>query len=89
MGVALLTDQESAVLAAIVVGLVLLPWLLRRRGWERLWPVLLACVAGAVIASPQIIAMLGEIVASHGGLSIPPDKLAEFVASTSTLGRMG
>ena len=76
MGVALLTDQESAVLAAIVVGLVLLPWLLRRPGRERLWPVLLACVTGAVIASPQIIAMLQEIVASHGGLSIDPKLLA-------------
>jgi hypothetical protein len=76
MGIAVLTDQESAVLAAIVVGLVLLPWLLRRPAWARLWPVLLACVAGTVIASPQIIAMLQEIVASQGGLSIPAPLLA-------------
>jgi hypothetical protein len=76
MGVAVLTDQESAVLAAIVVGLVLLPWLLRRPGWARLWPVLLACVIGTMLASPQIIAMLQEIVASHGGLSIDPKLLA-------------
>src|SRR6516164_6988571 len=76
MGAAVLTDQESAVLASIVVALVLLPWLLRRPGWARLWPVLLAVLTGAVVASPQIIAMLQEIVASHGGLSIPPDKLA-------------
>jgi hypothetical protein len=76
MGVAVLTDQESALLASIVVALVLLPWLLRRPGWARLWPVLLACVAGTVIASPQIIAMLQEIVASHGGLSIDPKLLA-------------
>jgi hypothetical protein len=76
MGVAVLTDQESALLAAIVVALVLLPWLLRRPGWARLWPVLLACAAGTVIASPQIIAMLQEIVASHGGLSIDPKLLA-------------
>jgi hypothetical protein len=33
-------------------------------------------VAGTVLASPQIIAMLQEIVASHGGLSIPPPLLA-------------
>jgi hypothetical protein len=76
MGAAVLSDQESAVLAAIVVALVLLPWLLRHPGWPRLWPVLLACVTGTVIASPQIIAMLQEIVASHGGLSIPPPLLA-------------
>ena len=76
MGAAVLTDQESAVLAAIVVALVLLPWLLRHPGWARLWPVLLACAAGAVVASPQIVAMLQEIIASHGGLSIPPPLLA-------------
>src|SRR5215469_18445002 len=76
MGIAVLTDQESAVLAAIVVALVLLPWLLRHPGWPRLWPVLLACVTGTVVASPQIIAMLQEIVGSHGGLAIPPPLLA-------------
>jgi len=76
MGVAVLTDQESAVLAAIVVALVLLPWLLRHPGWPRLWPVLLACITGTVVASPQIIAMLQEIVGSHGGLSIDPKLLA-------------
>jgi hypothetical protein len=76
MGAAVLCDQESAVLAAIVVALVLLPWLLRHPGWPRLWPVLLACVTGTVLASPQIIAMLQEIVGSHGGLSIPPPLLA-------------
>jgi len=76
MGVAVLTDQESALLASIVVALVLLPWLLRHPGWPRLWPVLLACVTGTVVASPQIIAMLQEIVGSHGGLSIDPKLLA-------------
>ena len=76
MGIAVLTDQEGAVLAAIVVALVLLPWLLRRPGWARLWPVLLACATGTVLASPQIIAMLQEIVGSHGGLSIAPKLLA-------------
>jgi hypothetical protein len=76
MGAAVLSDQESAVLASIVVGLVLLPWLLRRPGWARLWPVVLATLVGAVVASPQIIAMVQEVVASHGGLSIPPNLLA-------------
>ena len=76
MGAAVLCDQESAVLAAIVVALALLPWLLRHPGWPRLWPVLLACVTGTVVASPQIIAMLQEVIASHGGLSIDPKLLA-------------
>src|SRR5215469_13283720 len=74
MGAAVLSDQESAVLAAIVVGLVLLPWLLRRPGWARLWPVVLAAVTGAVVASPQLIAMVQEI--SKGGLKISPQLLA-------------
>ena len=75
MGAAVLSDQESAVLASIVVGLVLLPWLLRRPGWARLWPVVLATLTGAVVASPQIIAMLQEVVSARGGLAIPPDLL--------------
>src|SRR5262249_36891473 len=54
----------------------LLPWLLRRPRWARLWPVVLATLTGAVVASPQIIAMLQEVVGSHGGLSIPPKLLA-------------
>src|SRR5215469_16235207 len=74
MGVAVLTDQESAVLAAIVTGLVLLPWLLRRPTWARLWPMVLATVIGSVVASPQIVAMLQEI--SQGGLTISPQLLA-------------
>ena len=42
MGTAVLTDQESAVLAAIVAGLVLVPWLARHPSaagcGRRLWP---------------------------------------------------
>src|SRR6516165_12233763 len=76
MGAAVLTDQESAVLAAIVTGLVLLPWLLRRPSWARLWPVVLATAIGAVVASPQIVAMLQEVVGSRGSLAISPQLLA-------------
>jgi hypothetical protein len=74
MAAAVLTDQESSLLAAIVVVLVLLPWLLRRPSWARLWPVALAAVIGAVVASPQIVAMVQEI--GVGGLSIKPTTLA-------------
>ena len=74
MGAAVLTDQESSVLAGIVTALVLLPWLLRRPSWARLWPVVLATVVGTVVASPQIIAMLQEI--GQGGLTISPKLLA-------------
>jgi 4-amino-4-deoxy-L-arabinose transferase-like glycosyltransferase len=74
MGAAVLTDQESSVLAGIVTGLVLLPWLVRRPSWARLRPVALATVVGAVVASPQIVAMVQEI--AQGSLTISPQLLA-------------
>ncbi len=74
MGAAVLSDQESSVLAAIVVALVLLPWLVRRPSLARLRPVALAALVGAVVSSPQIVAMIGEI--KRGGLAISPQLLA-------------
>jgi hypothetical protein len=74
MAAAALTDQESSILAAIVVALVLLPWLVRRPSWATLWPVLLAGAVGAVVATPQIVAMVQEI--GVGGLSISQQLLA-------------
>jgi hypothetical protein len=78
MGAAVLTDQESAVLAAIVTGLTLLPWLVRRPSWAKLWPAALAVVIGTVLASPQLLVMAQEAVFAHarGGLAIDPHLLA-------------
>jgi hypothetical protein len=78
MGAAVLTDQESAVLAAIVTGLALVPWLVYRPSWAKLRPAALGVAIGAVIASPQIIAMIAEITLAHarGGLAIDPHLLA-------------
>ena len=78
MGAAVLTDQESAVLAAIVTGLALLPWLVHRPSWAKVRPAALAVGIGAVLASPQIIAMIQEITLAHarGGLAIDPHLLA-------------
>jgi hypothetical protein len=76
MGVAVLSDQESSVLAGILTALVLLPWLLRQPGWARLRPVVLAAATGAIVASPQITAMVQEILAARGGLAIKPALLA-------------
>jgi hypothetical protein len=75
MGAAVLTDQESSVLAAIVTGLVLLPWLLRRVSWPRLWPAAVAVGIGVLVATPQVIAMIQEIHGARGGLSIDEHKL--------------
>jgi hypothetical protein len=74
MGVAVLTDQESSVLAAIVTGLALIPWLLRQPGRAKLWAAGLAVLIGTIIASPQIVAMVQEIEVGH--LAIDPHALA-------------
>jgi hypothetical protein len=74
MAAAVLTDQESAVLAAIVVGLVLIPWLVFRPSRAKLWPAALAAGLGTLLAVPQIITMVQEI--GVGRLSIDPHLLA-------------
>ncbi len=78
MGAAVLTDQESAVLAAIVTGLTLLPWLVRHTSWAKLRPAALAVVIGTALASPQLLVMAQEAVFAHarGGLAIDPHLLA-------------
>ena len=74
MGAAVLTDQESAVLAGIVTALTLVPWLVYHPSWAKLRPAALAVLLGAVIASPQIIAMAQEIAV--GQLAIKQHPLA-------------
>ncbi len=68
VGAAVLTDPESAVLTGILTGLVLLPWLLWRPSVARLWPAALAAVIAAVVAGPQLAAMIHE--QARGGLRI-------------------
>ncbi len=74
LGAAVLTDSESAVLAAILTVCVLLPWLLRRPSPARLWPAGLAALVTAVVASPQLVSMVQET--ARGGLAIKPTLLA-------------
>jgi hypothetical protein len=84
LGAALLTDQESAVLAGILAVVVLIPWLARpsRPGSRteldpRIQPdrrdrlrLAAVCAGTAVlVASPQIIAMIWQ--AASGGASTP------------------
>ena len=68
VGAAVLTDPESAVLTGILTGLVLLPWLLWRPSVARLWPAALGAVVAAVVAAPQLAAMIHE--QARGGLRI-------------------
>ena len=68
VGAALLTDQESAILVAIVAVLALLPWVIfgpRLQLGARVRAVSLAAGAAVVVGIPQIIAMAQQVVA-HG-----------------------
>jgi hypothetical protein len=65
MAAAILTDQESAVLAGIVAGLVLVPWLARHPSAARLRAAALAAVTGLIVASPQLIVMLQQASANR------------------------
>jgi hypothetical protein len=66
LGAALLTDQESAILAGFLAALALLPWLLRRTAnggpevWVRVRSAAIAAAVTVVVASPEIIAMVQQ-----------------------------
>ena len=62
LGAALLTDQESAVLAVILAGLVLLP---RRPTWITLRGLALTAATAATVASPQIVVMIQQASADR------------------------
>jgi hypothetical protein len=74
LGAAMLTDQESAVLATVLAGLTLVPWLARQRSAAALWRVTTAAVVAAVVAGPQVVAMTGQ--SADGGAAIPARILA-------------
>jgi hypothetical protein len=94
LGAAVLVNIETAVLAAFVAALVLVPWLLRRPVPARLAAVAVSVVTGLLIASPQIIAMAYQAITDgvagrdvHGyfaysarlpGLFGPSPRVADF-----------
>ncbi len=88
LGAAVLTDQESAVLAAIVTVIVLVPWLARRPSPARLGSAALAAAAALVVASPQIIPMLLQA----GTDKVPPTRAGlldvNYVNSGAALGQL-
>jgi len=94
LGAALLTDQESAILAAILAAAALLPWLARRPGrdgsserdsvWVRLRLAALAAAVTVVVASPQVIVMIQQGLA--GDASVRQGALAaDYRNSGATL----
>jgi hypothetical protein len=76
VGAAFLVNQESAALTLILAACALLPWLLRRPGLRNAGLTALALLTGAVIAAPQIIAMVAQ--AAAGGASAPAATLAGY-----------
>jgi len=78
LGAALLTDQESAILAGFLAIMALLPWLLRRTAdgvpdvWVRLRSAAIAAAVTVVVSSPEIIAMIqqsGDAAVSQSALA--------------------
>ena len=88
MGAAILTDQESAVLATIVTGLVLVPWLARHPSAARLRAASLAALTGLLVASPQFIVMLQQASATRSPASRAGLLDVNYVASGASLQEM-
>jgi hypothetical protein len=74
LGASLLVNQESAVMAVLLAAAALLPWLIRRPAVARLRALGWGAVAAAVVASPQLIAMIQQ--AAAGGASVNGRTLA-------------
>ena len=88
MGAAILTDQESAVLAGIVAGLVLVPWLARHPSAARLRAAALAAVTGLIVASPQLIVMFRQVSADRPPAGRPGLLDVNYVVSGASLQEM-
>ncbi|HEY5354604.1 MAG TPA: hypothetical protein VIK57_19315 [Streptosporangiaceae bacterium] len=88
MGAAIVTDQESAVLAAILAGLVLVPWLARQPSVARLRAAGLAALTGLLVASPQLIVMLQQASASRAPASPAGLLDVNYVRSGASLQEM-
>ncbi|HEY1920288.1 MAG TPA: hypothetical protein VGH27_32355 [Streptosporangiaceae bacterium] len=81
LGAAMLTNQESAILAVMLVAAALLPWLVSRPwGWRPLAARLslgaAVVISAIVVAAPQLIAMAQQALA--GGAGASPRTLAYF-----------
>lgn len=74
LGTSVLVAQEAAVMALLVAGLALLPWLATAPSAARLRALGAGAAVALVIASPQLIAMLQQLLA--GGATAPASALA-------------
>lgn len=74
LGLSVLVNQETAVMAVVIAVLALGDWLLRRPAWHKLAAAAIAAGAGLVLASPQLIAMVAQ--ARSGGAEASAHLLA-------------
>ena len=97
LGASLLTDQQSAVLVALLVAAVLLPWLLERHArdgatgngaegstpWRaKAMATAAAAAVALVVASPQIIAMAAQT--RSGGAAYSLQQVAQYYTTSSS-----
>jgi hypothetical protein len=68
LGASLLVNQESAVLAVILAAMLIIPWLARHPVRDRVAALTMGGVVAAVVASPQLIAMIQQ--AGSGGTGV-------------------
>jgi hypothetical protein len=89
LGASALVNQESAVMALIVAVLAVVPWLAGARAWAtavtRLRAVAAAGVAGVVVASPQLVAMIQQARAGGNAPSAASLGYTAWVASVPSL----
>ncbi len=89
LGASALVNQESAVMALIVAVLAVVPWLAGARAWAtaatRLRAVAVAAVAGLVVASPQLVAMIQQARAGGNVTSAASLGYTTWVANVPSL----
>ena len=72
LGLCLLVDSESTILALIVLAAALMTWIVRQPAVRKIGLLALAAAVGVLVALPQIIAMLQQTSA----LAVSPHELA-------------
>jgi hypothetical protein len=89
LGASALVNQESAVMALLLALLAVVPWLAGSRAWAtaatRLRAVAAAGVAGVVVASPQLVAMLQQARAGGNATSAASLGYTTWVANVPSL----
>jgi len=83
LGASMLVDQELSVLAVLLALMVLIPWLGRRPGATGYRATAVAAVTGAVVASPQLVAIAQSLALGHR--NPPGDQYVKFAGELPSL----